>query len=266
MHGSWNVLVKQDVDRFLLLVQIQTVMGVLGVALIAAFPWPTMASIPYVLASAGLHLGYNIFLLRSYRTGDLSQVYPIARGTAPLLTLVAAWIVTHERPAFGGILGIGILVSGLWFIGFFGRRHLRLDSVTLLFALGTSGFIAAYSIVDGIGGRLSGSPSGYTGLLYLIDAMMLMSAALVWRGRSILGQMRATWSSGIMGGALSAGAYWIVIWAMSQAPIAAVAALRETSILFVVLMSRQVLKEPITLPRVIGAILIALGAILIRFS
>jgi drug/metabolite transporter (DMT)-like permease len=266
MHGSWNVLVKQKLDRFLSLLLIQTFMGVIGLALLVAYPRPSTASLPYVGMSALLHFGYNIFLVRSYRTGDLSQVYPIARGTAPLLTLVAAWIVTQEHPAVLGILGIMTLVSGVWFLGLTGKRELRMDGETLFFALGTSMFIAAYSVVDGIGGRTSQSPSAYAGLLFVVDAVILMSAALLWRGPTFIGQIQTYWVPGIVGGTLAAGAYWIVIWAMSHAPIASVAALRETSILLVVLLSQRILKETVTLQRLGGAILIVAGAMLIRLS
>lgn len=266
MHGGWNVLIKLKLDRFLSLCLIQVVIGVMGIAMLAVFPWPSAASVPYAITSGLLHFGYNLFLIRSYRTGDLSQVYPIARGTAPLLTLVGVWLATQERPALAGIAGIAVLVAGLWAISLGGRKALRLDGMTLFFALGTAAFIAAYSIVDGLGSRVSGSPSGYAGLMFTIDGVLLVSAALIWRGPSIIGQMRPFWKSGIAGGLLSATAYWIVIWAMAQAPIAAVAALRETSILFVLLLSQRLLRETIGISRFAGAGLILAGAVLIRMS
>lgn len=266
MHGGWNVLIKLKLDRFLSLCLIQVFIGAMGLAMLAVFPWPSWSSVPHAITSGLLHFGYNLFLIRSYRTGDLSQVYPVARGTAPLLTLTGVWAATQEAPAPAGIAGIAVLVAGLWFISLGGRRQLRLDGVTLLFALGTAAFIAAYSIVDGLGSRASGSPSGYAGLMFAIDGLLLVSAALIWRGPVIIAQMRPFWMSGLAGGALSAGAYWIVIWAMSKAPIASVAALRETSILFVLLLSQRLLKEPVTLRRFAGAGLILAGALLIRMS
>ena len=266
MHAGWNVLVKLKLDRFLSLFLIQTLMGLMGLAMLAVFAWPSVASLPYAFASGILHTGYNIFLARSYRTGDLSQVYPIARGTAPLLTLIVTWFAAHETIGIATGLGIGVLVMGIWLTGLVGKRGLKLDGMTLFFALGTSVFIAAYTVVDGLGGRASGSASGYAALVFLLDAVCLLFAGIYVRGPGILRQVAPYWKSGIAGAALSATAYWIVIWAMTLAPIAAVAALRETSILFVMLMSIRVLKETVTMPRAAGALLIVAGAVILRFS
>jgi drug/metabolite transporter (DMT)-like permease len=266
MHAGWNVLVKLKLDRFLSLFLIQTLMGLMGLAMLAVFAWPSVASLPYAFASGILHTGYNIFLARSYRTGDLSQVYPIARGTAPLLTLIVTWFAAHETIGIATGLGIGVLVAGIWLTGLVGKRGLKLDGMTLFFALGTSVFIAAYTVVDGLGGRASGSASGYAALVFLLDAVCLLFAGIYVRGPGILRQVAPYWKSGIAGAALSATAYWIVIWAMTLAPIAAVAALRETSILFVMLMSIRVLKETVTMPRAAGSLLIVAGAVILRFS
>jgi drug/metabolite transporter (DMT)-like permease len=266
MHAGWNVLVKLKLDRFLSLFLLQTLMGLMGLAMLAVFAWPSTASLPYAVASGILHTGYNIFLARSYRTGDLSQVYPIARGTAPLLTLIVTWFAAHEAIGIATGLGIGVLVAGIWLTGLVGKRGLKLDGLTLFFALGTSVFIAAYTVVDGLGGRASGSPSGYAALVFLLDAVLLFFAGIYMRGPGIIRQVAPYWKSGIAGAALSLSAYWIVIWAMTLAPIAAVAALRETSILFVMLMSMRVLKETVTAPRIAGALLIVAGAVILRFS
>lgn len=266
MHAGWNVLVKLKLDRFLSLFLIQTLMGLMGLAMLAIFAWPSAASLPYAIASGVLHTGYNIFLARSYRTGDLSQVYPIARGTAPLLTLITTWLVAHEAIGIATSLGIGVLVAGIWLTGLVGKRGLKLDGMTLFFALGTSVFIAAYTVVDGLGARASGSASGYAALVFLLDAVFLVFAGIYMRGPGIVRQVAPYWKSGIAGAALSATAYWIVIWAMTLAPIAAVAALRETSILFVMLMSIRVLKETVTMPRAAGALLIVAGAVILRLA
>jgi drug/metabolite transporter (DMT)-like permease len=266
MHAGWNVLVKLKLDRFLSLFLIQTLMGLMGLAMLAVFAWPSAASLPYALASGILHTGYNLFLARSYRTGDLSQVYPIARGTAPLLTLIVTFFAAHEAIGMTTGIGIGVLVAGIWMTGLVGKRGVKLDGLTLSFALGTSVFIAAYTVVDGLGGRASGSPSGYAALVFLLDAVFLLFTGIYMRGPGIVRQVAPYWKSGIAGAALSVSAYWIVIWAMTLAPIAAVAALRETSILFVMLMSMRVLKETVTAPRIAGALLIVAGAVILRIS
>jgi drug/metabolite transporter (DMT)-like permease len=266
LHASWNLLVKLDLDRFLALLLISCGMGVMGLVMLIAFPRPAMASAPYFIASGILHTGYNIFLARSYRTGDLSQVYPIARGTAPLITFIGAWVLAGETVTSLGTLGILLLVGGIWLTARPGGQALRLDGMTLFFALGTSGFIAAYTIVDGFGSRLSGSASAYAGMLFLLDAVLMTGVALLTRGPQAFVQILPSWKSGAAGALLSAGAYWIVIWAMSLAPIAAVAALRETSILFVMLMSAIFLKEKVAGFRLVGAALIVLGAVALRMS
>jgi drug/metabolite transporter (DMT)-like permease len=266
MHAAWNVLVKLKLDRFLSLCLIQTLMGLLGLAMLAVFPWPSAASIPYAVVSGLLHLGYFMFLARSYRTGDLSQVYPIARGAAPLLTLAATWAFMHEEVNLVGGAGVAALVAGIWFISLAGQRGLRLDGLTLFFAIGTSVFVAAYTIIDGIGGRISGAPSGYAGLVFVFDAVFLSIAAVAIRGPGILREVAPYWKTGVLGALLSGGAYWIAIWAMTHAPIASVAALRETSILVVMLLSMRVLKENVSLSRLGGAVLVVIGAVLIRLA
>lgn len=266
MHAGWNVLVKLKLDRFLSLCLIQTIMGFMGVAMLLVFPLPAFASLPYAIVSGVLHLGYNLFLARSYRTGDLSQVYPIARGAAPLLTLVVTWTFMHEDLSLTGAAGVAILVLGIWVISLLGRRGLRLDGLTLFFAIGTSVFIAAYTIVDGMGGRASGQPSSYAGMVFVFDALFLAITALFMRGPGIVREVAPYWKTGVVGATLSVGAYWIAIWAMTKAPIASVAALRETSILVVMLLSMHVLKEKVSLTRLAGAALIVVGAVLIRLS
>jgi drug/metabolite transporter (DMT)-like permease len=266
MHASWNVLVKLQLDRFLSLFLIQSIMGLLGVVMFLCFPAPALASLPYALASGVLHLGYNIFLARSYRTGDLSQVYPIARGAAPLLTLIITWFAAHEHIGMAGAAGVLILVAGIWVISLAGHKSVKLDGFTLFFALGTSIFIATYTVVDGLGGRVSGSASAYAAMVFVFDSLFLNAFALATRGPGIYASVAPWWRSGLVGASLSVGAYWIAIWGMSQAHIAAVAALRETSILFVIIMSARVLKETTSPQRIAGAVMILAGAIVLRIA
>lgn len=266
LHASWNVIVKLNLDRFLALFLIQTLMGVMGLGMLLAFGIPAAESWPYALASGILHTGYNLFLARSYRTADLSQVYPIARGTAPLMTLAGSWAFANESVTLLISVGVLILVLGIWMTAVAKDKAIRMDGLTLFFALGTSVFIAAYTIVDGLGGRASGSPSAYAGLVFALDAVFLLVTGIGLRGPGIIRTVAPFWKSGVLGAALSASAYWIVIWAMAHAPIAAVAALRETSILFVIAMSVAVLKERVTRGRILGAALIVAGAVVLRLA
>ncbi len=264
LHASWNVLVKFNLDRFLALFLLQTLMGLMGLVLLIVFGVPMATALPYALASGILHTGYNLFLARSYRSGDLSVVYPLARGTAPLLTLVASSVFAHDTLAFIAVLGIAVLISGIWLIALGGPKALRLDRTTMLFAFGTSTFIGCYTMVDGLGGRVSGNASGYTGLVFVLDALGMLAAGLYLRGPSIFVSVRPFWRSGVAGALASGSAYWIVIWAMSIAPIALVAALRETSILFAIGLSARFLKEPLTASRVFGGLLVVAGAMALR--
>jgi drug/metabolite transporter (DMT)-like permease len=264
MHAGWNVLVKQDRDRFASLFLLQFLMGIMGVGMLLALGLPAPASFAFALTSGALHLGYNICLARSYRDGDLSQVYPIARGAAPLLTLFLTLAATADAMTPLTITGIAILVAGIWLVAVDPRAVRRLDGQSLVFALGTSVFIAAYTLVDGLGGRASGHPIAYAALVFVLDAMFLLAYALWRRGPAIFKIFAESWRMGIVGAVLSAGAYSIAIWGMAHAPIAAVAALRETSIIFVMLLSARVLKEDMAWTRYAGGALVVAGAVLMR--
>jgi drug/metabolite transporter (DMT)-like permease len=266
LHASWNLIIKLDLDRFLALFLIQTLMGFMGLAMLFVFPLAAPASWPYALTSGVIHLCYYTFLAKSYRTGDLSQVYPIARGAAPLLTFIGAFALTSEVVKPITALGILLLVIGIWFTARVGDKALKLDGKTLGFALGTSATIAVYTLVDGLGGRASGSVSSYAALVFVLDATFLAIYGIATRGVNIIRQIAPSWKLGVFGAALSASAYWITIWAMSVAHIAAVAALRETGIVFIMIMSVLVLKEKVTLVRGFGALLIITGAVALRLA
>jgi drug/metabolite transporter (DMT)-like permease len=264
LHASWNVLVKFNLDRFLTMFLLQTLMGFMGLIMLLFFAWPSVASLPFAVVSGILHTGYNLFLARSYRTGDLSVVYPVARGTAPMITLGASTVFAHDVISPMAATGIIILIIGIWLIALGPSKALKVDRTTLLFALGTSVFIGFYTIVDGLGGRASGAASGYTGVVFIFDAIGMLAAGLALRGIAIFKAVRPYWRSGVGGALASGGAYWIVIWAMSLAPIAMVAALRETSILFAIGLSSRFLKERLTIWRIAGGLLVVVGAIALR--
>jgi drug/metabolite transporter (DMT)-like permease len=266
LHASWNLIIKLDMDRFLALFLIQTLMGVMGLVMLFIFPLATPASWPYAAASGVIHLGYYTFLARSYRTGDLSQVYPIARGAAPLLTFAGAFALVGETVKPVTALGVFLLVVGIWLTACAGGKALKLDGKTIGFALGTSVFIAAYTLVDGLGGRVSGSVSSYSALVFVFDAIILFVYGIATRGVDIIRQIAPSWKLGILGAVFSASAYWITIWAMSIAHIAAVAALRETGILVVMVMSVLILKERVTPLRGFGALIIIAGAVALRLA
>jgi drug/metabolite transporter (DMT)-like permease len=266
LHAAWNVQVKLNLDRFLGLFLLQSVMGLFGLGMLAVAGLPGTSGLPYAVLSGLLHTGYNLFLARSYQTGDLSLVYPLARGGAPFLTLLGSMLILHEVPAVLATLGILTLLCGLLLAGLSGHGTRPLDGKTLFFAGGTAVFIAAYTVVDGLGGRASRSPIAYAGLVFVFDAALLFGTGLVLRGPVILRQVLPHWKLGLLGAGASSLAYAIVIWAMTKAPIATVAALRETSIVFALIMSAHYLKETLTLQRLVGGFLIAGGAVLLRLG
>lgn len=263
LHASWNVVVKISLDRLLAMFLLQSLMGVMGIAILLVFAPPSAASLPFALASGLLHTGYNLFLARSYKTGDLGLVYPVARGTAPLLTLCGSYLFTQDPISSIAAAGIIILILGIWLIAL-SPSALRADRTTIAFAFGTSVFIGLYTVIDGLGGRISGAASGYTGLVFILDACFMLATGIFLRGPGIFKAVAPFWRSGVIGAAASGSAYWIVIWAMSVAPIAMVAALRETSILFALAFSAHFLKEPMSLRRVAGGLLVVAGAIALR--
>ena len=259
LHASWNLVVKISADGFLAIFLLQTMMGVMGLAMLLVFPLPATAAWGFALTSGVLHTGYNLFLARSYKFGDLGLVYPVARGTAPLLTLTGSQLFTHDSNSAAAMLGVVTLIIGIWMIALSGNVF-HAQRRTFLFALATSIFIGCYTIVDGLGGRASGNPSGYTGLVFVLDAIGMLAAGTAWKGSGIFKSVAPS----LLGAGMSGTAYWIVIWAMAQAPIAAVAVLRETSILFALVFSAKVLKEKIGWPRIAGVVLVVAGAMALR--
>jgi len=266
-HASWNALIKVGLDPLS-----TTTLISLGSALVAlaALPFvgmPEPAAWPWIVASTIIHLFYFAALIESYRTGDLSQVYPIARGSAPLMTAAASLIFVGEQLRFVGWLGIATLAFGVLLLSARGGRELaHIDKRAVGFALLTALAICAYSVVDGIGARASLNAQAYVMWLFVGFALVLPPYAL-WRdGRDVIPTMRRFWLRGLAGGALQVLSYGIVLWAMTHAPIAVVASLRETSVLFGALIAVLVLKEPLRPVRIGAACLILCGLVLIRLQ
>jgi drug/metabolite transporter (DMT)-like permease len=213
------------------------------------------------------HLGYYIGLTEAYLSGDMGQVYPIARGSAPLMTASFGALYVGEQIGILAWVGIAILALGILLLSTHGGRDLaRIDRRAVGFALFTAVTICGYSIADGIGGRIAQSAHAYAVMLFILDGAMLFLFAVVRRGPQIVGAILPFWKVGLIAGFLSLAAYWIAIWAMSVAPIAMVAALRETSVLFGAAIAVVFLKEPLRAARVAAAVLIVCGLVLIRLA
>lgn len=264
-HASWNSLLKIRLDPFAANALITVASGLIAAAALPFVGFAPIVSWPWLVASIILHLAYYYGLTEAYRTGDLSQVYPIARGAAPLMTAVISTTALGEDIGLFAWIGILSLVSGVFLLSIRGGRDLtRIDRRAVGFAFFTALTICGYSLTDGIGARVSGNAHAYAALLFLLDGSCMAAFALWRRGQSILTEARIYWKTGLFGGALSVTSYWIVIWAMTVAPIAVVAALRETSVLFAAVISVVILKEQLRPARVIAALIIVFGLALIR--
>ena len=266
-HAGWNALIKVGLDPLSTTTLIAVGSGLVALPLVPFIGLPAEASWPWLIASVVIHLFYFAALIESYRTGDLGQVYPIARGSAPLMTAGASAIFIGEHLSSIGWSGIVVLVAGVFMLSARGGRELaRFDRRAVGFALLTALTICAYSVTDGIGARLSGSPAAYTLWMFIGNALVLLPYALSRAGRDVIAVMRIYWRRGFVGGALQLLSYGIALWAMTLAPIAIVATLRETSVLFGAAISVIVLKEPLRAVRIAAALLIVCGLVLIRYS
>lgn len=266
-HAGWNAAIKTGLDPLSSTVLITTGAGLVSLILLPFAGLPPAAAWPWVVASVIIHLFYFIGLSEAYRTGDLGQVYPLARGSAPLMTAGVTTLVLGERLGLTGWAGIVILAAGVLLLSLRGGRLLQPpDRRAVFFALFTALTICIYSVVDGIGGRTAGNPHPYTLAMFIGNALVMIVYFAIRRGPSGIAPMLKTWPVGLFGGSLQLLSYGIVIWAMTLAPIALVAALRETSVLFGALIAVFFLKEPLRPARVVAALMIVAGLVLIRMS
>jgi drug/metabolite transporter (DMT)-like permease len=260
LHAGWNAMLRAGGDRLwsmtIMCIAIALACGVLAFIV----PMPARPSWGYSILSALLHVGYNLCLVRTYRSGDLGQTYPIARGSSPLLVSLGAALFAGELPDPVSILGVVLVSLGILSLAFQGRR---ISTATLPYALATGCFIGAYSVVDGIGGRLSGTPIGYTVWMCLLWGVLMPPVyALARNWRSLLRGRRETLAAA-GGGLVSLLAYGIVIDAMARGPMGPVSALRETSVVFAALFGWLFLRERLTVYRMIACGVIAVGALCI---
>ncbi len=266
MHAGWNVLVRLKLDPFASVFLLQGVLGLFGLGMMLVFGLPAKAAWPYVLASGIVHTFYLIFLAKAYEAGDFSLTYPILRGSAPLFTLIGSFFFVGDAVKPLAVVGILVLIAGLLVLAFGKNSVAATHRRAIVFALFTACTISCYTLLDGLGARAAGNPSQYAGFAFFTFGLFIAVTAVALRGFKILYEIAPYWKSGLGGGIVSAVAYWIIIWCMSQAPIAMVAALRETSVLFGIVMSSYFLKERLTALRIAGGVLIVVGAALLRLA
>jgi drug/metabolite transporter (DMT)-like permease len=268
LHALWNSLVKSASDKFLSSGVVAIWCG--AVALLAALvlPRPASAAMPFIVASAIIHIVYFMLVGQLYRSADLSVAYPIMRGLAPLIAAVIALATLGEAPGPIASLGVAALVAGVLGMGASGLAHGRIDRPTVIVALANSAVIAVYSVIDGQGARLSGPGAAfafaYNSWADALTALAYLPIVLWLRGRPAVAAFAQGWRLGLVGGVAAFLGYAIVIWAMTRAPIAAVAALRETSVVFAAIIGVVALREPFHAQRAVAALVILAGIILLR--
>lgn len=263
LHALWNALIRVGTSRIGAMVILSVMEIPMGLAVVLWRPLPPMEVIPWVLAAGVAHFGYKFFLAHAYEVGDLSRVYPIARGAAPMIAAIAGLFLLADavRPIeYAGIavLGLGILTMARGVFTDGESRRL------LPYAFGSAVATASYTLIDGMGARVSGDAIAYVGWIYVVDGILFAAGMVAVRGRGLLGGGARAWGMGAAASAASYGAYAISVWAMTVAPIALVAALRETSILFAVLIGWLVFGERMTPNKALAAALIVGGVVLTR--
>jgi len=262
LHASWNAIIKSSRDVMLDTALVAAGASVLSLPLVISVPMPARASWPFLAASIAVHVGYFATLARAYRVGDLGHAYPLMRGTAPLLVALFGVVLLHEQPSAAAWLGIILISAGILSIGLLQQGRAHRDAT--LWALMNAVLIASYTLVDGAGVRLSAGAAGYVAWLFLLQGPCFIALVIALRRRAVLAYAGRNWQRGLAGGLFLIGSYGIVLWAMTRAPVAAVAALRETSVIFAAILGSLFLKEPFGRQRLIGACAVALGVMALR--
>ncbi|MDG9719445.1 EamA family transporter [Streptomyces sp. DH24] len=258
-HAGWNAIAHRITDKLVGFTLISGGGLVIGLALAPFVAFPAAGAWPYLLASAAIHLAYYLLLMTSFRLGDFGQAYPIARGTAPLVVTVLAAVFAHEVPDGWAAAGVVVSCAGLTGVALWGLRGQRPDWAAIGAALATGLTIAAYTVVDGLGVRASGSSLGYIAWLMAVQGSLVPAYAL-WRWRGRTGAvLRPAAGLGLFGAVLSVAAYALVLWAQTRAELAPVAALRETSIIVGAAIGAVFFKERFGAPRIAAAALVVVG-------
>ncbi|MCT4356447.1 DMT family transporter [Streptomyces sp. Je 1-79] len=260
-HASWNAMAHTVRDQLLSFTLISGGGALIGCAMAVFVPLPAAGAWPYLLASAVLHVGYMVLLMRSFTLGDFGQMYPIARGTAPLAVTLLAAVFVDEIPDARQLTGVAVACAGLTGLALWGIRGSgrRPDWAALLAAGATGLAIAGYTVVDGVGVRASGTPLGYIAWLMVLEGVAIPAYALWTRRAGLLPQLRPYAARGLFGAALSVAAYGLVLWAQTRAPLAPIAALRESSIIVGAAIGALFFKERFGGPRMAAAGLMVVG-------
>ena len=259
LHAGWNTLIKVNADRVAAMATVTFAGSLLSLLALPFVSPPSAGSLQLLLLTILIHTGYHFFLPVAYEHGDLGQIYPMARGSAPILVTVGAVVVAGEQVGQWTIIGTLCLAAGVMTLALDRRSASRINGRAVLFALATGASIASYTISDGLGARHAGSALGFAVWLTIGDGMLTFLIASLWKRREMWRVARSNLAVGLAGGAMQVGAYWIIVWALTVAPMGTVSALRETSVLFAALISSFVLKEGFGAWRFVSAGLVTLG-------
>ena len=263
LHASWNLLVKLGRNTHVATANVFIGSGALAAVALPFLPFPAPASWPYLAVSVLAELVYGVLLTKAYRTGDLSHAYPLMRGTAPMLVAFGSLALAGERLSGLGWTGVSLISGGILLLVFDAHFRGRSAAATR-FAMLTALVIAAYTTVDGVGVRVSGSAISYAFWNFFLTGTPWLMWSAVRSGVDRWTQLRGQLPAGIVGGACSLGSYAIAVWAMTRAPVAAVAAIRETSIVFGMALGVLVLHERVTLVRALAAVAVTVGVYVMR--
>ncbi|WFS26253.1 DMT family transporter [Rhizobium rhododendri] len=263
LHATWNAFLRSGADRLWTVTVMSLSMAAVAVPLAFVFPLPLPAAWPYLVCSSCLQVGYSVFLVSAYRHGELGQVYPVVRGSVPLLVTLGGLAFAGERLSENGTIGVALVAIGIMSLSL-GRS--RASTASILFALLTGLFIASYATVDAIGVHISGNARSYAIWIFLIYGILMTATFMLMRGRLRVDiRSPETWTA-IGGGMVSLVAYGAVIAAFALGPAGPITALRETSVVFAVLIGRVFLGEALTFKRLVACAIVAGGAICLGAS
>jgi drug/metabolite transporter (DMT)-like permease len=263
LHATWNAIVKGAPDKLLTTILVAASAAAISAITLPFLAQPARESWPFLAASTVLQVGYYLLVARAYRGADMSQAYPLMRGTAPLIVALVSRFWLGEHLSLAATAGVALICSGVLSLALGARGT---SAQGLRAALLNAFVIAGYTLVDGAGVRASGTPAAYTLWLNLLSGAPLLAWALAARWRVFLPYARANLGLGVIGGLGTLTSYGLALWAMTHAPVAVIAALRETSILFATAIAVFVLREKLTRGRVFAALLIAAGAVVLRLG
>jgi drug/metabolite transporter (DMT)-like permease len=263
LHATWNAAVKTGTNKQSSMLILTVWQGIMGLLVVVWRPFPALDVWPWLVASGVVHMFYQMFLAYAYEQGDLSRVYPLARGSAPMMVLIFSLFFLPDPVGIMEYLGVTVLGLGIVLMAW-GALTSGESRALIPYALGAACATASYTVIDGMGARIGGDAVTYVGWLLLMSAFFYVPAILTLKGRDVLRAPRHDWQLGVFTGAASLAAYAIAVWAMTQAPIALVAALRETSILFAVLIGWLFFGDKMNAGKAVAAALIVTGVVLTR--